>query len=261
LESYVRDDVKYRQMSLTYNVSIKTVRKWMGETRFEKRYYDKMEPQEIILLIDTTYFWKKYGYMIFRAWFPKLNKWKNLLWYKVPYETNDKYKEWFWFLIQKRRKILGIVCDWRQWLLWWFLEIPTQMCVYHMKQIITRYLTKKPKLEQNKKLKTISDCIWEYPKEDIKLALDTRYIDYESWINEKNSSWNYKHERTRKAYNSIMNKLSYCYTFKHYPELWIPKTNNSLEWINSHLKTKSIIHRWLKEGNKDDFTRYYLYIS
>ena len=214
-----------------------------------------------MLLIDTTYFWRKYGYMIFRAWFPKENKWKNLLWYKVKYETNDKYREWFNFLKDKWRKIIWIVCDWRQWLLWWFWEIPTQMCVYHMKQILTRYLTRKPKLEQNRKLKIIWSCIWEYPKEDIELALKIWHEENKSRLNEKNYKWNYIHIRTRKAYSSMKRKLYWCYSFKEYPELWIPNTNNSLESINSHLKTKIRIHRWLVEKKKEIFTSYYLWCS
>jgi len=86
------------------------------------------------------------------------------------------------------------------------------MCLYHMKQIIVRYLTKKPKLEQNKKLIEISRFIWDLEKEQIE-------------------------------------------------KLLIPSTNNSLEAINSHLKTKLKIHRWLKENKKDTFTCYYLYNS
>lgn len=96
--------------------------------------------------MDTTYFWRKYWYMIFRAWFPELERWKTLLRYKVKYETDDKYKEWVNFLIENGWEIVWIVCDWRQWLLWWFWDIPTQICLYHFKQIITRYLTRSPKL-------------------------------------------------------------------------------------------------------------------
>jgi hypothetical protein len=211
--------------------------------------------------MDTTYFGRKYWYMIFRARFPKLKKGKNLLWYKVKYETNDKYREWFNFLKRKWRNIIWIVCDGRQWLLWWFGDIPTQMCIYHMRQILTRYLTRKPKLEQNKSLKVIWTCIWEYPKEDIELSLKVWYTENKERLNEKNDNWNYIHTRTRKTYRSITKKLRYCYIFKEYPVLWIPNTNNSLESINWHLKTKKWIHRWLWEENSDKFIDFYLYYS
>jgi len=261
LNEFVGNEVKYRQMRQAYSVSMQTIWGWMNTTIFEEYYYDKTAPQKIILLMDTTYFWREYGYMIFRAWFPDLRKWKNLLRYKVLYETNKKYREWYEFLVEKWREICGIVCDWRQWLLWWFWDIPTQMCVYHMKQIITRYLTKKPKLEQNKSLKNIADCIWDQSENDVRFALEVWNKENKIWLSEKNVAWNYIHGKTRKAYRSIKKKLSWCYTFVRHRMLWIPKTNNSLESINSHLKTKLWIHRWLKEKNKDTFTRYYLYIS
>ncbi len=130
-----------------------------------------------------------------------------------------------------------------------------------MKAILRRYLTKKPKLVQNQKLKIIWSCIWEYPKEDIELAIKVWNEENENRLNEKNENWKYVHTRTRKAYNCIRRKLNYCYTFKEYSELWIPSTNNSSEWINSHLKTKKWIHRWLWKNNSDKFIGYYLYYS
>ncbi len=249
-------------MCQTYDVSLVTIWKRMNDIVFDKNYSDNIEAiQDIVLLIDTTYFGRKYWYMIFRAWFPKEKKGKNLLWYKVPYETNEMYRKWMKELQEKWRNIIAIVCDWRQWLLWWFWGIPTQMCLAHMKQIVVRLLTKKPKLKQNKQLKNIAACIWEYPQEDIKCALDVWCHENKERLNEKNDKWNYMHIKTRKAYKSITKKLSYCYTFHKHSDLWIPKTNNSLESINSHLKTKIWIHRWLKEDKKDKFTSFYLWLS
>ncbi len=123
-------------------------------------------------------------------------------------------------------------------------EIFQHRCVYSIwKQITTRYLTRKPKLEQNKQLKNIAACIWDHPEEDVKLALTVWQEENKKRLDEKNENWNYVHARTRKAYNSIIKKLPYCYTFEKHPELWIPKTNNSLESINWDLKTNLSIHR------------------
>jgi hypothetical protein len=54
-----------------------------------------------------------------------------------------------------------------------------------MKQIITRYLTKKPKLPQNQSLKTIANCLGEYPEEDVTFALEIRYKDNKEWLKNK----------------------------------------------------------------------------
>ena len=112
-----------------------------------------------------------------------------------------------------------------------------------MKQIVTRLLTKKPKLEQNKLLKVIADCIGEYPEDDVKLALNLRFQDNKKRLDEKNIKGGYVHERARKAYKSIKNKLQRCYIYVKFADLGIPRTNNSLEAINSHLKAKATIHR------------------
>ena len=78
---------------------------------------------------------------------------------------------------------------------------------------------------------------------------------------EKNEEWGLIHERTYKAYRSLKNNMAYLYTFEKYPKLSIPQTNNSLEAINSHLKTKIRIHRGLTEERKCKIIEYYLYIS
>lgn len=112
-----------------------------------------------------------------------------------------------------------------------------------MKQIIIRLLTRKPKLEQTKKLKTIALCIGDYPEEDIKLALDERYEENKERLYEKNDNNRRRHEKARKAHASIKRKLPYCYTSHRHPDLSIPTTTNSLESINGHLKSKATIHR------------------
>lgn len=112
-----------------------------------------------------------------------------------------------------------------------------------MKQIIVRLLTKNPKLEQTKRLKIIGMQIGIDTQEDIVLALDVWHEENKERLSEKNDKKKRKHERARKAYASIKRKLTYCYTFVDYPGLQVPKTTNSLESINGHLKSKVTIHR------------------
>ncbi len=186
---------------------------------------------------------------------------KNLLWYKAKYETNYLYRKWIKELINKWWGIKGIVCDWRRWLLGGFGAIPTQMCTLHQKLIIKRYLTKRPRLEPNKELKVICMDIWMWTKKTMLLWLEDWYSRHQKWLMEKNYCWWFIHNRTLKAYRSLKRNMSYLYTYKEHPELWIPDTNNSLEWINSHLKSKVWIHRWLKEKRKCKVIEYYLFTS
>ncbi len=174
---------------------------------------------------------------------------KNLLWKEVKWETLQEYKDGIKYLQNQWWTIKAIVCDGKKWLLW--LDIPVQMCIFHQKQIMKRYITQRPKLEANKELQDISSLIWSIRKTTIQEWLDDRYRRYKNFLCEKNDSGNYVHTRTRKAYRSLKHNLPYLYTFSDYE--WIidiPKTTNSIESIFSHMKQKVWLHRWLRKDRK-----------
>lgn len=89
---------------------------------------------------------------------------RNLYRKEVKRETLKEYKDWVKKLIDNWRIIEWIICDWKRWLLNGFPWIPVQMCHFHQRQIITRYITKRPKLEENIELKDISKFIWKLRK-------------------------------------------------------------------------------------------------
>jgi hypothetical protein len=214
---------------------------------------------KVIILMDTTYCKRAYWYMIFRIWDIDINKRRNVLRYKVQHETNNQYRDWIAFLQSKGFDISAIVLDWRPWLLWWFWSIPTQLCIVHQQCTIIKYLTRKPRSEQTKELRDISIHLWKLSKEGIITRLESRHQRNKDWLYEKNINHKYIHERAVKSYKSIKKNINYLYVFEQYPELQIPKTNNSLEAVNSHLKTKRRVHRWLREDRKQQLTNYYLY--
>ena len=196
--------------------------------------------------MDTTYWWRSYGIMVFRSYELK----KNILRKEVKWETIYDYKDGIETLQNQWRIIKAIVCDWKRWLLWW-LDIPVQMCIFHQKQIMRRYITKTPKLEANKELQDISSLIWTIRKITIHQWMEDRHKRYKNFLLEKNDGGYYVHTRTRKAYRSLKNNLQYLYTFSDY--MWIidiPRTTNSIESIFSHMKQKLWLHRWLRKDRK-----------
>lgn len=238
----------YKELSSIYKVSPKTVQKYLDEV--PEITYSRPEPREIILLIDTTYFGTMW-LMVFKD-----KKTKDILYYKtVSYETNDEYKAWVRKLEDEWRIIRAIVCDWRRGLLWWFGNIPTQMCHFHQVQIIRRYITKKPKLEANKELKLIVDWLARTEKEGMRIELERWYKKYERfikerWVDNKGKRY-YIHRKTRSAYYSLKRNLEYLFIYHDYLwELDIPNTTNGLEWMFGHLKYKVTLHRWLREDRK-----------
>ena len=237
----------YSELAEKYKVSVKTIQKKLDQYEFIP---PQVKPTEIILLMDTTYFWE-FGVMAFKE-----ARGKKIINYKiVKNENNTDYKNWIKELQNKWWIIKAIVCDWRKWLLTWFPNIPTQMCNFHQVAIIRRYITKKPKLQANKDLKKITELLVHTDKETFTYYLELYWEFYEDFLNEKalwkNWKLHYIHKRTKSAYKSLKNNLKYLFT--RYDYIWkldIPNTTNWLEWVFWHIKPKVSLHRGLKKERK-----------
>lgn len=237
----------YIQLAEKYWESLKTIQKKLDEYEFVSPI---IRPREIILLMDTTYFWE-FWIMAFKDY-----KDKKIINFKiVKNENNTDYKNWVKELTRQWWIIKAIVCDWRKWLLWWFPDIPTQMCNFHQVAIIRRYITKKPILEANIELKQITELLTKTDKECFTFWLQEWHEKYKDFLNEKViwKDWkqHYLHNRTRSAYFSLKNNLKYL--FVRYDNIWkieIPNTTNWLEWVFGHIKAKVSLHRWLKKERK-----------
>ena len=111
---------------------------------------------------------------------------KEILNYKiVDYETDKGYYEGIMELRKSWREIKAIVCDGRRWLLTMFPMIPTQMCQFHQRQIIRRYITKTPILEPNIELNDIMKRLTRTDKWTFEIMLANWYKKYKNWLNEK----------------------------------------------------------------------------
>lgn len=238
----------YKELSTTYKIWKQTIQKYLDEA-WDIVIKD-MNPREIVLLIDTTYFGKIW-LMVFKD---KSSK-KVLHYSIVSYETNEAYKRWVIKLQSEGWIIRAIVCDWRRGLLWWFGDIPTQMCHFHQIQIVRRNITKNPILEENKELKKIVSRLPRTDKEWFTMELERWYKKYkgfvqEKWVNSVGKSY-YIHKRTRTAYYSLKRNLEYLFIYQDYMwELDIPNTTNALEWMFGQLKYKITLHRWLRKDRK-----------
>ncbi len=181
---------------------------------------------------------------------------ENIWWEKVPYETIENYRRWTDKVRDMWVAIRWIVCDGRRWLLWWFGDIPTQMCHFHQKQIVIRNITKRPKLEANKELGEIVELLGKIESEHWLEWLNDWYRRRKEWLHEKNEQGWYIHIRTIRAYGSLKNNFQYLFLYEKYP--WLPNTTNSLEATFSRLKEKLWNHRWLSEKRKQKFIQRYL---
>ena len=85
---------------------------------------------------------------------------------EVQSESVDAYRQGRIDLEKRGYTIQAIVLDGRPGLRQLFSDIPIQMCHFHQKQIITRYLTNNPKLEAGIELKKITTTLCQANEKD-----------------------------------------------------------------------------------------------
>lgn len=250
-DDYVKGKQTYTQLAEKYSCSKKTIQRRLDKVIIQT--IDK-QPKEVIVLMDTTYWGKGFGVMLFKDAISK----ENLLKYYVKSETNHFYIQGIDELKSKGYKVLGIVCDGRKGLIQAFKDIPVQMCQFHQSAIIRRYLTKRPKLQAAQELMVILDLMKQTDKESFEGALGQWHKKWEKFLNERTVNPDtgksfYTHKRLRSAYRSLRTNLPWLFTWYKYIELKIPNTTNAIDGHFADLKNKLRNHNGLSLSRKKKF--------
>ena len=145
MQEYIQGKQTYKQLAFKYNCSIKTIQRKIDVTKIQ---YETTFSSVANVLMDTTYFGRKFGVMVFK------NSLTGQILFKqyVKQETNKLYLSGIEEITRRGIKIQAIICDGRKGLLQLFDNIPIQMCHFHQVAIIRRYLTKRPKMQASKEL-------------------------------------------------------------------------------------------------------------
>lgn len=209
--------------------------------------------------MDTTYFGRQFGLMLFID-----NTSKAVLHYIiVHHETNLAYQQGTAYIQSQGIEIKSITCDGRRGLKDCFATIPVQMCQFHQLQIVTRYLTRRPKNIASISLRQLALSLTTTSKKSFISQLDTWYVTYEDYLNERSvnidtgKTW-YTHKRLRSAYRSLRTNLDWLFTYEEYEHLDIPNTTNSLEGLFSGLKRQLHCHHGLNKYRKLRFIKDFL---
>lgn len=125
------------------------------------------------------------------------------------------------------------------------------MCHFHQKAIVNRYLTRRPRLQAGKELRSLVMTLCQTNEKDFDEALQMWHETWQLFMKERTieietKRWHYTHKRLRGAYRSLKNNLPHLFTYQRYPELNIPNTTNSLDGSFAHLKELVKLHRGLK---------------
>jgi hypothetical protein len=207
--------------------------------------------RKVSLIADATFFGKrkdKLGILVFKDNISR----KIIIWKFIKTEKLSDYNELYFKLVDLGFIITGITIDGKRGLFKAFKNIQVQMCHFHQLQIITRYLTRNPRLLAAIELKKICETLTINDENSFTKLLENWYLKYQNFLNEKtynteSKRWHYTHKRLRSAYKSLKANLPYLFTYKKNSSLKIANTTNSLDGgIFSPLKTLLRIHRGIK---------------
>jgi hypothetical protein len=176
----------------------------------------------------------------------------------VKHETNTLYKSAIAHLQSLGFEIKAIICDGRKGLLDSFGMIPVQMCQFHQAAIITRYLTKKPKMPAAKEMQEHMRLLPVTDKDSFIGGLkdwEEKWAVFlaERSLNPLTGKTNYTHRRLRSALRSLKTNMQWLFTCYDYPDLNIPNTTNALDGLFSDLKNKLRNHNGLSKKRKQKF--------
>jgi hypothetical protein len=253
---YLHGKQTYSQLAEKHACSSKTIQRHIDCVKVEAIGH---KPREVIVLMDTSYWGRRMGVMLFKDALTGQNLYKMF----VRYETNALYIHGVDELRKMGFEVLGIVCDGRKGLLTSFPNVPVQMCQFHQVAIIRRYLTRKPKLQAGKELMEVVILMKQTDKESFMGALAMwfekwRYFLDERTINPETGKSFYTHKKLRSAYRSLARNSPWLFTWYDNYELDMPNTTNAIDGHFADLKNKLRNHNGLSVKRKMKFIAEFL---
>jgi len=254
-DAYSQGKQTLRELSARYGVDLSTLR----------RNFDRYQPvpelseipsDPVALVFDGTFFGRGSGWMVFRA------HGKNIYWKKIESETLVGTISCLERLRQKGWRFSSFTIDGRKGVSRGiealFPGVPVQLCIFHQKAIIRRYLTGKPKTDCGKAIKALSDKMPQISEADFTAQLAAIKRTFESFLAEKNGARQFVHRKLRSAIRSLSTNQPYLFAFQRYPELKIPTTTNTCDGSFAHWKSKVKLHRGLKDFRRSKMVEYLL---
>lgn len=247
-EEYVYTGLTINKLAERIGTSLSTVKRRLREVRVS-HHCAELASRHGVIHLDTTYFNRNNGLLVV------LEAVTNRVLYRkhVRTETRQEYELAIDDILSRGYKIDGIVSDGMRWLFSSYEDIPKQMCQFHMKQIVRRYLTTNPKCKPSQDLWELTLDMDKLGEKDFNNKLEVWGNKWCKYLNErtlqKDGKRCYKHRRLRSAVNSLKYFLPYLFTYERFPDM--PSTNNRIEGFFSDLKAVLGRHRGMNETNRD----------
>ena len=246
---YQENKQTVRELSVHYGVSESTIKRRLHNIAIE--WEQPVLSGSGFVHLDATYWGHNWGILIGQ------DERTGIVLYLafIRNETTADYVAAVESIEARGYEIRGLIIDGKQALFREFSGYKIQMCQFHMKQIVRRYLTLNPRLKAARALKELMGTLTVSDKATFEEA-------YQGWKEEwhdtlchrsrlKSGKTQYTHKRLRSAMRSIDFYLSYLFTFQSAPGM--PNTNNKIEGTFTDLKKNLNNHSGMSEMNRKRF--------
>lgn len=201
------------------------------------------------LIADATYFSRSDGVLVFRA-----NK-VNIDISFIRSETKKNFNRRLNKLEERGYRFKSVTLDGKTGIISLFStrypELPIQLCQFHQKQIIRRYITSRPQTPCALAIRELMKKLKEHDETSFTEALTELKEQYHNFLQERNDNGQFKHRKVRSAVRSLTKNLPYLFTYKKHPELSIPNTTNSCDGSFGQWKYKVELHRGMKKHRRN----------
>ena len=232
--AYQQEKQTIKELSVRFDKSIATIKRRLHNIKRE--WLQPPLNGDGYVHMDVTYWGRGFGVLL------ALDNRTGIPLYMafVKSETVKDYQDAVSSIKERGYCIRGLIIDGKQSLFNTFSEYHIQMCQFHMRQILRRYLTLNPKMLAARDLRDLAGRLNKVKENDFKK-------DYQEWkekwkdtINHKSlhkdGKMHYTHRRLRSAMNSLNFYLPYLFTFQREECTGMPNTNNKIEGIFTDLK-------------------------
>ena len=249
--AYQQEKQTIKELSVRFGISVSTVKRRLRDIKRE--WVNPPLEGRGFLHLDTTYWGRGFGVLLAldsAAGFPLYIAF-------VKSETLRDYENAVENVRERGYNIDGIIIDGKQALFKTFSGYHIQMCQFHMKQIIKRYLTKNPKLLAARALKALVDKLARSEETEFKTEFTAWKEEWHETIDRrsvyKDGSTHYTHQRLRSAMHSLNFYMPYLFTYQREDCKGMPNTNNKIEGTFTDLKKNLNNHSGLTMENRKRF--------
>ena len=249
--AYQQEKQTIRELSERYGKSVSTIKRRLHAIKRE--WKQPSLSGSGFVHMDVTYWGRNFGVLLALD----NQTGKPLYMAFVKSETVKDYEDAISSIKDRGYSIRGLIIDGKQSLFKTFSDYPIQMCQFHMKQIVRRYLTLSPKMHASRELKDLVNGLHRADGTDFRK-------NYQEWKERwkdtiahkslhKDGKMHYTHQRLRAAMNSLNFYQPYLFTYQREDCKEMPNTNNKIEGTVTDLKKNLNNHSGLTMENRKRF--------